>query len=334
MPAILHLRGAVKELLQGIALPRPLFLPIVFSLGARVENVPLRAFLSNPTKISNALRQVHTRLRADGVTCYYDPFLEAEALGGELVWKSDDGPAELRWPRDRAEGELPGGLRSPEEAVRSGRIPVAVEVIQRLRGVLRDGALLVAAVTGPFSLAARLASGGSVVTSTIAQTAGAAMVSTAQAFAQAGADVILIHERVLPKASPEVSAEVESQLSAAINIIRFYGALPIHLLTATVVRGEGGRAATPLAPTCIQCGVIAGGGSRSSFVDSARACATSGIALPWGRFISDDGGSDEDLGTLCGQIREMRPSVVTTDGDFPLTGNMKRLVAICEMVRS
>ena len=55
-------RQIVKGLLQGIAPPRPLFLPIVFSHGARIENVPLRVFLTNPTKISNSLRQIRGRL--------------------------------------------------------------------------------------------------------------------------------------------------------------------------------------------------------------------------------------------------------------------------------
>src|SRR5713101_824443 len=98
MPDVFHPRLAVKGLLNGVAPPRPLFLPIVFSVAARVENVPLRAFFANPTKISNSLRQVRARLRADGVTCYFDPFLEAEALGGVLQWTSDDGPPAIQWP--------------------------------------------------------------------------------------------------------------------------------------------------------------------------------------------------------------------------------------------
>ena len=75
-----------------IAPPRPLFLPIVFSLGARVENISLRNFLTNPTKISNALRQIRTHLRRDGVTCYFDPYLEAEALGGVFDWARSPPP--------------------------------------------------------------------------------------------------------------------------------------------------------------------------------------------------------------------------------------------------
>src|SRR4029077_18774449 len=82
-------RQAVQRLLQGIPPSRPLFLPIVFSLGARIENLPLRNFLSNPTKIASALRQIRTHLRSDGLTCYFDPFLEAEALGGALDWDAE-----------------------------------------------------------------------------------------------------------------------------------------------------------------------------------------------------------------------------------------------------
>ena len=66
--------------------PRPLFLPIVFSLGAKVENVPLATFLGNPAKISSALRQTRGPLGTDGVACYF----AAQALNGSqdstLIW--------------------------------------------------------------------------------------------------------------------------------------------------------------------------------------------------------------------------------------------------------
>ena len=66
-------RRMAKELLRGVLPSRPLFLPILFSLGARVENIPLDIFLSNPTKITSSLRQMRGHLRADGVACYFDP---------------------------------------------------------------------------------------------------------------------------------------------------------------------------------------------------------------------------------------------------------------------
>ena len=134
----------------------PLFLPIVFSLGARIENLSLRNFLSNPTKISNALRQIRAHLRLDGVTCYFDPLLEAEALGGVLDWDLQGQRASLRSPHRCEAGDLPGRLCSPDEAAKGGRVPVAVEVISRMKPLIRGQSLLMAGVTGPSSLAALL----------------------------------------------------------------------------------------------------------------------------------------------------------------------------------
>ncbi|MGB8850007.1 MAG: uroporphyrinogen decarboxylase family protein, partial [Candidatus Acidiferrales bacterium] len=150
------LRQAVKHLLQGTAPPRPLFLPIVFSLGARIENMPLRSFLTNPTKITNSLRQIRGRVRSDGITCYYDPFLEAQALGGAVEWESGDHPRGVRWPGPAANGEMPLGLRSPEDSAKSSSVITGVEVIRRLKSLMRDDALLTACLTGPFTLGARL----------------------------------------------------------------------------------------------------------------------------------------------------------------------------------
>src|SRR5215813_790750 len=77
-------RQIVEELSRGNSPPRPLFVPMVFSLGAKLEDLPLASFLSNATKITNTARQIRTHLRADGFCCYFDPFLEVEALGATL----------------------------------------------------------------------------------------------------------------------------------------------------------------------------------------------------------------------------------------------------------
>src|SRR6266849_818733 len=189
----------LKDLVHGGTPSRPLFVPIAFALGARVENLSLRAFLANPTKISNSLRQTRPHLRSDGVSCYFDPLLEAEALGGTLEWRSDNEPATLRWLSMPEPGQLPAGLRSTEEMLKSGRMPVALEVIRRLKALLREEVLLMAGVSGPFTLASRLAdvrghdprasvdlpdSALEVATSAVAQ--------ASKAFAEAGANLIFL----------------------------------------------------------------------------------------------------------------------------------------------
>src|SRR3990167_3383891 len=115
MPGDMTPRQILETVLEGAAPPRPLLLPIVFSLGARIQGLPPAAFLKNPQKICNALRDIRGVLRADGVACYFDPALEAEA------------------------------------------IPIAADVIRRLRSTLGHDALLFAGAAGPFTMAGRLA---------------------------------------------------------------------------------------------------------------------------------------------------------------------------------
>src|ERR1700689_2648996 len=149
-------RQMLKGLLQGIPQARPLFLPIVFSLGAKVESLPLREFLGNATKISNSLKQIRSHLRSDGVACYFDPYLEVEALGAVLQWKTGAYLPGIQWPHSGEKGEVPEGLRPPEDSAKSSRVILAVEAIRRLKSLLREEPLLMAGVTGPFTLAARI----------------------------------------------------------------------------------------------------------------------------------------------------------------------------------
>src|SRR6266699_4685331 len=78
----------VKALIQGQPPARQLFVPLIFALAAKLEDIPLPNFVANPTKIANSLIAVYQRLRPDGVTCYFDLFLIAEALGCRLDWST------------------------------------------------------------------------------------------------------------------------------------------------------------------------------------------------------------------------------------------------------
>lgn len=321
MPEVFQPRQALRSLLDGIAPPRPLFLPVVFSLGARVENVAWRTFVANPTKISSALRQIRAHLRADGVTCYFDPLLEAEALGGVLSWKSDSGPAEISWPMAVSQAPLPEGLHSPEEAARSGRVPVAVEVIRRLKSLLQDGPLLMAGVTGPLTLGAmlvqardRAAPGPTDVPDAAISIAGAAVAAIAREFLEAGAEVILIHDRIFPP-SAEMAAEWRSQLETLTNIVRFYDALPL------LIEGCG---ASPSYPNC---SVMGSAGER--FEPGA---GMPGIALPPARFEPEESAGREFEQDLRRAMREIRPAVATTAGDLPANADIRRLARFCEIV--
>lgn len=326
----------VKGLLQGVAPPRPLFLPIVFSHAARIENIPLRTFLANPTKISNSLRQVRARLRADGIACYFDPFLEAEALGATLEWGAEDRPPALDWPEQIEQGEMPE--LSPAEPATRGRVPIAVDVIRRLKTTLRADCLLMASVTGPLTLAACLAQldlKGALDQPEIPEPAldlATTMISgTATAFVEAGAGVVLIREEFLPALSEESFADWCSRLAPTINIVRFYQALPILLLTCRngVMANRDAIVREPW--DCVVCSVL--DGKPGSTILSELGPLRFGVALSPDAFAPNGPGS-ADLDESVRQIvSDLRPAVVTTAGDLPAAVDIERLNKLWENVR-
>jgi uroporphyrinogen decarboxylase len=212
----------IRAMLQGVPPSRPLLLPIVFSLGTRLENLSLRAFLANPTRIASALRQIRTVLALDGVCCYFDPYLEAEALGCEVKWNADDSSRVLR-PFEADVASLRGRLRSPQELAERGRVPVACEVVRRLKAMLPGEPALVTVATGPYALAAQLTgdSSGEAVEFTSEITA-----ALCKSFLDAGANVIFLRETTTAITDYQQWAEL---LCPIVNVIRFYEALPVLL---------------------------------------------------------------------------------------------------------
>jgi len=322
----------VKGLLQGVAAPRPLFLPIVFSHAARIENVPLRTFLRNPTKISNALRQVRARLRSDGVTCYFDPFLESEALGATLEWAADDRPPLLKWP-------MPGAAEGLEisataaHIVSGGRVPVAAEVIRRLKTTLRGDSLLMASVTGPLTLTAslsRLDMQNAPNYPDFAEQAldlvTTAITAIATTFLEAGASALLIREEILPTMSDENFADWCSRLAPIVNIVRFYRALPVLLLECR--KGvEANRERILRAPwDCILCPVVRAHAHATLLAELGP--SSFGLALP-PEMLGPGSAADFDAWirqTVC----EVRPAVLTTTGDLPASVDIERLNKLWE----
>ena len=226
-------RRMVKAWLQGEPPSRPLLMPILFSLGARIESLSLERFQSNPTRIANALRQIRTVMPVDGLSCYFDPVLETSALGHRRVWHGD-GPR-VMVPVFSGVDEVRRQLGSPDRLQDQGFIPVACEVLRRVKAMLKDEPALLIRVSGPVGLARQLCGwdpGGS--TSELSQDllvfAAEVAASVARTFAEAGADVILVGEDFeagLPYPSFESYA---SLLAPVVNVVRFYEALPVLLL--------------------------------------------------------------------------------------------------------
>jgi len=328
----------VKGILQGFAPPRPLFLPIVFSHAARIDNIPFRSFVANATKISNSLRQLRARLRSDGIACYSDPFLEAEALGATLDWGGDDRPTTIHWPGHMTKGELAGISGSSAEPASGGRVPIAIDVIRRLKATLRADCLLVASVTGPLTLAASLAQldlkaalNSAEIPASALDLATAVISGIASAFAEAGASVLMIREEFLPALSEEGFSDWTSRLAPTINIVRFYQALPVLLLTCRNGVMANREAILREPWDCVVCQIFDGKPDTATL--SELGPLRFGVALAPEAFAPGSTGAadfDESVRKL---VTDLQPAVVTTAGDLPAAVHIERLNKLWESIR-
>jgi len=332
-------RQMAKGLLNGVTTPRPLFLPILFSLGARVENTALGTFLGSPTKISNSLRQMHNQLRTDAVCCYFDPYLEAEALGATVERAADDQPSIMRWPRPAKSGELPGGLRSAEEAVQGGRIPVAVEVIRRMSSLPNREFLLMARVTGPITLAALLAQiepnqnfRAEDITVEAQELSASVVTQVATTMLEAGADLIVIQEERLPVFSAESCEAWANLLAPTINVIRFYEALPVLQLANAIMVYENWNLILRQSWDCVVCMPMEIVASRKHEESLKGNDVKLGIALPRNAFRSGGVGPEDLLETLRSMVSGLQPAVIMTASDIPHTTDMKCLIRVLSEV--
>jgi len=292
----------LKAILQGAAPSRPLFLPIVFSHAARIENLPFRAFLTNPTKITQALRQMRGYSRSDGLICYFDPHLEIEALGAEVD---------------------AGAL---ENLASKGRIPVALEVIRRLKSMVRDDVLLAAGVSGPFRLAAQLAQAGhnapaaEEVPADALELAAEATAAVAKAFVEAGANVVIISEDSPTSFSGD--ATVASLLATTTNIVRFYQALPVLVLNSPAQPTKTGSQA-PL--DCVVCPVASGVQRGVEEMFPEHVPGTLGVAVPSSVISEGQPGVEKFTQEFRRANAGFQPVVITTSGDVPDSADLKNL---------
>jgi|GEM_PF-1700868 len=303
----------VKALIQRQHPARRLFVPLIFALAAKLENMPLQKFVSNPTKIANSLVALYQRLRPDGVTCYFDLFIIAEALGCRLDW-STGSPGLERPSRETALRML---RQVPGEIKQHGRFPVALEVVHRLQGTLRNGPALVVGLPGPLRVAQQIF--GQNILQEITEEEDDALdsfeslveiiLSVVQAFCLAGTQLLYFDELDVP---PEFMSSWEDMMIALWKTARFHGALPVLSTPHSAHLQDWANA--PL--ICMKPAVDESG---------ARTEESFALALP---------ASGELPADVSRWIQNRRCAMVMTDGEIPYQLDIQKLEQLLTAMRS
>lgn len=287
-------------------------MPLIFALAAKLEGVPLASFVVNPTKIANSLVALYQRLRLDGITCYFDLLLIAEALGCRQDWQ-EDLPALERPSRDAALKML---RLPPNEVKQRGRLPIALEVVHRLQATLRSGPALVVGLPGPLRVAQQFFGQDVWRDPTFKEdrldsleTVVEIMLSVTQAFCLAGADLLYFDE---PDVTAEFFPDWESATVALWKTVRFHGALPV-LSTPQPLQFED-QSSGPL--LCL------------------KAAQDEQEPLPEGPFALALPALGEVLPDVSRWMRVDQCALVTTDGEIPYQLEIQKLEQRVAALRS
>jgi len=213
-----------------------LTIPLVCSLAAKKEEMPLGEFLYNATKMANSLSAIFASLGGDGVVVEGGAsFLESEVIGCEVDRD--------RWP--------PTLTASSVERLRqlvnsqsvhfqnTERISVISDVINRLKLSLTDKSAIVVVLTGPWNLSTTWLNylnpqEPGCVSESLLELASSVIRKLTQEFCSAGADIVILREDSLPEILSSGYESWEYSVLPVCNIIRHYEALPVALFKGAV----------------------------------------------------------------------------------------------------
>lgn len=200
-------REIVISALRNEVTRRPAWVPFVGTHGAHLIGKTAEEYLRSSELIVAGLKKAHELYKPDGLPLCFDLQLEAEILGCELVW-SDKGPPSVKTHPLEQGKSLPD---LPVYETDGGRLPVVFEALETLKKDIGETTALYGLVSGPFTLALHLL-GNDVflqmfdhpdyVKAVIGYCAEVGR-KTAEAYINAGADVVAVVDPMTSQISPE-----------------------------------------------------------------------------------------------------------------------------------
>lgn len=120
-----------------------------------LKNYTAKEVLQDGDKLFQSLIEVNRLYKPFGQPVVFDLQIEAECLGCGLVWAEDTPPSVVSHPlEDEDEIHVPCKCTIPTKD--SGRIPMVLDVMRRMKEAVGENTALYGLVCGPFTLAAHL----------------------------------------------------------------------------------------------------------------------------------------------------------------------------------
>ena len=132
---------------------RPPWVPFAGVHAGKLKGHDATEVLTNADKLYESLLEVNRLYAPDGMPVVFDLQIEAEILGCELKWLKDNPPSVSIHPL-ASEAKVPCKCKIPTAT--SGRLPIILDVMRRVKKSIGETTALYGLVTGPFTLASHL----------------------------------------------------------------------------------------------------------------------------------------------------------------------------------
>ena len=193
----------------------------------KLKGYTAEELLTNADKLYEALMEAHKEFLPDGLPVIFDLQVEAEILGCELLWASDTTPSVMSHPFAGSDNKVPCNCSIPNET--SGRVPLILDVMKRLKASIGDSTALYGLICGPFTLAQHLR-GGDIFMDMIMdpdyvkkliEFSTKVAFKMAEMYIEAGMDVIAVVDPLISQISPDYVKEfVSENYTALFDFIR------------------------------------------------------------------------------------------------------------------
>lgn len=204
------------DYLEGRSDARP-FVPLVDTLAAEINQVPHEIFHRDPTQSANGRQRAQRLFDHDAVVVTLDRTLLCDVLDAAVEWSDE----EDRFVVDSVSGA--GELNAPADVAAAGRVPVVLDVTERLVASLDDVAV-VGVLPGPVATFNELLAGGTIEANRgVNELIREAFGDLARAYGRAGVDALLVTEFARGVQSPSAVIDTDAgALEMLGNIADFF----------------------------------------------------------------------------------------------------------------
>jgi uroporphyrinogen decarboxylase len=144
----------VFQTLRHEKTPSVAWVPFAGVHAGKLKGYSAQEVLEDADKLYESLLEVHKLYSPDGMPIVFDLQLEAEILGCELLWAKSNPPSVKTHPLAGSEYKIPCKCLIPTKE--SGRIPMVLDVMNRVKKAVGDDTALYGLICGPFTLASHL----------------------------------------------------------------------------------------------------------------------------------------------------------------------------------